>query len=177
MERLDAKRALIRHTLDAADLTVNRDGLTVGHVMTPAPATVSSELSVLELARLIRARGARHLLVTNGTDQLVGVISDRDVIRCFGPEQYPDEKALNTITAGQIMSTDLITIGPSAPLDRGVTLMVDHGISCLPVMASDSLVGIVTNTDLHLVLEILLGRVVRNEAEESSRLDRVATNA
>jgi len=127
--------------------------------MTPAPLAVPDDMTVLELARLIHARGARHILVTDTGGRLQGVISDRDVIRCFGPSEFPDESLLKQITTGQIMSTDIISIGPQEPLQRAVSMIVRHGISCLPVMMPDgTLVGIITNTDLHMVLDYLLSR-------------------
>ena len=39
---------------------------------------------------------------------------------------------------------------------KAVNRLMEHGISCLPVTAGEVLVGIVTNTDLHVVLETLL---------------------
>lgn len=128
MDRLEAKFAIVHHTLDSIGLTSNKKGPEVAHVMTPAPLAVPDDMSVLELARLIHARGARHVLVTNAAGHLQGVISDRDVIRCFGPEEYPDEKLLQKITTGQIMSTDVISIGPHEPLQRAASIMVNQGI-------------------------------------------------
>ena len=54
------------------------------------------------------------------------------------------------------MSTDLLTVGPNTPLAEAVDVMIEHGISCLPVLAGDDLVGILTNTDLHVLLHLLL---------------------
>jgi CBS domain-containing protein len=54
------------------------------------------------------------------------------------------------------MSTDVVTIGPDAALPFAVKLLVEYGIGCLPVVAGDVVVGIITNTDLHVVLEGLL---------------------
>ena len=39
---------------------------------------------------------------------------------------------------------------------RIVETMVDHGISCLPVLNQGEVVGILTNTDLHLLLQLVL---------------------
>jgi CBS domain-containing membrane protein len=84
------------------------------------------------------------------------VVSDRDVLRCLGPDRSPQRDALATITAAKIMSTDVLTIGPEASLLTAVDRLMEHGINCLPVTAGEVLVGIVTNTDLHVVLQTLL---------------------
>lgn len=152
MDRLQIKRAQIAHALADRPL----EELTVCDVMTMAPRTVRGETSVLDLVRLLKTNGFRHLLVNDMADNLVGVLSDRDVIRCFGPNKYPDENKLARITAADIMSSDLITTGPQEPIQGGLAIMVAHGISCLPVVVGPKAVGILTNTDMHLLLEQIL---------------------
>ncbi|NQU22319.1 MAG: CBS domain-containing protein [Candidatus Nealsonbacteria bacterium] len=167
MDRNNVKR---RQVLDAlGDLRqVGHDGdLSVSHVMTVTPNCIAPQTSVLDLVKLLHAKQFRHLLVTDGPDRLVGVISDRDVIRCFGPQEHPDHEVLARITAAEIMSDDLVTVGPGTLLSRAVAMMVDQGISCLPVLADDLLVGILTNTDLHLVLQVLLQTIRQSSPEES----------
>ena len=135
--------------------------------MTAAPTCISPNATVLELVQLFHDRQFRHPLVTDATGRLVGVISDRDVLRCLGPQRRPERSVLEGITAGEIMSTDLVTVSPSMPLERAVVLMSEQGISCLPVLAGGTLVGIVTNTDLHVVLQLLLQTLRQSLSEES----------
>jgi len=106
-------------------------------------------------------------MVTDAAGRLIGVISDRHVIRCLGPGQHPDRAALARITAAGIMSTNLVTVRPDTPLERAVMLMTEQGISCLPVLVDRTLVGILTNTDLHVVLQILLQTLRRSLLAES----------
>jgi predicted transcriptional regulator len=65
------------------------------------------------------------------------------------------------------MSTDLVTVRPHTSLARAAVLMVDEGINCLPVLADNMAVGIITNTDLHVVLQILLETAGRSSSAES----------
>jgi predicted transcriptional regulator len=65
------------------------------------------------------------------------------------------------------MSTDLVTVGPNMPLERAVSMMIGQGISCLPVLADETLMGILTNTDLHLLLQILLETIRQSSLEKS----------
>jgi len=127
----------------------------VGQMMTPAPTCVSSDVSALDLVRLLHDKGFRHLLVTEG-EKLVGIISDRDVIRCFGPDEPPRRDQLARITTAQLMSRDVVTVRHSTPVRRAIRLMLEHGISCLPVVGESRPVGIFTSTDVYLTLELLL---------------------
>ena len=167
MDRVDLKRAQVSNALNAADCLGSGGELLVGQLMTTSPSCIPPETTALELISLFHAKRFRHLLVTTGRDRLVGVISDRDVIRCLGPEKNPSRDSLTRITAAHIMSTDLVTVQPDTPLARAVVLMIDEGISCLPVSVDDTPVGIITNTDLHVVLQILLETTRRSSSEES----------
>jgi acetoin utilization protein AcuB len=126
-------------------------------VMTPAPTCVAPEASVLQLVRLLHAKRFRHLLVTTDGGKLVGIISDRDVVRCFGPTAYPDEELLAGIRADQIMSRDVISISCEASLAAALDVMNDHGVSCLPIVDGERLAGIITTSDCLRLLRQLVG--------------------
>jgi CBS domain-containing protein len=105
---------------------------------------------------MFHAKEFRHLLVTDPHGRLLGLVSDRDVLRCFGPGRYPDQERLERTAALDIMSSDLITVAPDTLLAVAANEMLGHGISCLPVLTDEQLVGILTDTDLQTVLEVLL---------------------
>jgi len=158
MDHLDVKRAAFDRILEQATIEVS-EPLTIAQVMTLRPICIDPQVSAYELVQLFHAKRFRHLLVADADGRLVGVISDRDVLRCFGPEGSPDRAKLESITAASLMSTDVITIEPTTLLADAVSAMLVHGINCLPVIAAGKLCGIVTSTDIYLVLERLLGRV------------------
>ena len=152
MDRINIKRNQLRATLS----TDKSGRFCVAHVMTTEPSCVQPETSVLELVELFHAKHFRHVLVVDHEDKLVGVVSDRDVLRCFGFHEGPKRSILAGIRVQELMSTDLVTVRPETPLEQAVTLMVEEGISCLPVLNEAELVGILTNTDLHVVLQVFL---------------------
>lgn len=154
MDRLEIKRIQILHALEQTD--GGDEPLEVQHVMTASPTTVGEQTSALELVRLLQKHGFRHLLVTDPSGRLAGVLSDRDVIRCFGPNRYPDERRLAEICARDIMSRDVVTVQPNTRLQVAVDSIVSQGISCLPVVTAGRVLGILTNTDLHVLLQALL---------------------
>ena len=165
MDRLDPKRRQIAEAM--LEIAERQPGLplTVGQVMTRDPITVTGDTSLLALVELFHAREFRHPLVTDGDRHLIGVVSDRDVIRCFGPGKYPQEDALKSLTTADIMSTDLITTTPETTVEDALELMFGYAINCLPVISGGKLVGILTTTDLYLVLESVL--IALRESERS----------
>lgn len=156
MERLDPKRRQIAEAM--LEIAERRPGapLLVGQVMTRDPITVSGDTSLLALVELFHAKEFRHPLVTDGNHHLIGVVSDRDVIRCFGPGKYSQEDMLKSLTTSDIMSTDLVTTTPETTLEDALELIFGYAINCLPVLSGRKLVGILTTTDLYLVLESVL---------------------
>jgi len=156
MERLDIKRVQVQDALSETCLSTGQP-LLVGQVMTAAPSCIQADTSVLELVKLLHAKEFRHLLVTDEQGRLRGVVSDRDVIRCFGPGKYPQAEILAQIPAERVMSVDVVTIQPAVPLHQAVEIMMEQGISCLPVVVDEHVVGILTNTDIQLVLHELMG--------------------
>lgn len=52
------------------------------------------------------------------------------------------------MNAADIMTPNVITVGPDTPLDQVVTLMLDGRISGIPVVDEDAVIGIVTEGDL-----------------------------
>ncbi|HVX11628.1 MAG TPA: CBS domain-containing protein [Pirellulales bacterium] len=156
MDRLDRKRTQLAELCSRLRQDGTSEIVSVGDVMTANPACVAGDTTLLELVRLFHAKEFRHPLVTDADGNLLGVVSDRDVIRCFGPGRYPEEDVLKSVTAAEIMSTDLVTISPEAPLGQAIDLMCGYGINCLPVVSNTNLVGILTTTDLYVALEMLL---------------------
>ncbi|MCC7451912.1 MAG: CBS domain-containing protein [Anaerolineae bacterium] len=125
----------------------------VSDVMTPRPVTVGLNDSLRTAIKLMTATECRRLPVINRHGQLVGIISDRDTrLALQSPylfhEQWEDEALLNTITVRQCMTATPITIEPQADIQDAINLMLQYRISGLPVVLSETLVGIVTTTDI-----------------------------
>ncbi len=93
-----------------------------------------------------------HLLVVEG-NKLVGVISDRDVLKAVSPfvgtlsEHTHDLVTLNK-KAHQIMNHKPITVFKVTSIYAAANIMLDNDISCLPVVSlEDEVEGMVTWKD------------------------------
>jgi acetoin utilization protein AcuB len=139
-------------------LAAASEAMTVRDVMTTDPTCVGPNDSVLQLVRVFHEKQFRHLLVTDDDRHLLGVVSDRDVVRCFGPTDFPDQTKLAAIKAHTVMSADVITIDAGASLVAAIDRMYDEGVSCLPVVEAGRLAGIITTSDMmRLLRRILVG--------------------
>jgi acetoin utilization protein AcuB len=140
----------------AAELVATAETVTVRDVMSTNPTCVGPNDSVLQLVRVFHDKQFRHLLVTDADRHLLGVVSDRDVVRCFGPTDFPDQSKLAAIKAHTVMSADVITIGASVSLVAAIDRMYDEGVSCLPVVEDGRLAGIITTSDMMRLLRRIL---------------------
>ena len=116
----------------------------VADVMTAKVVTLSPHHSFSEVANLMNDRYFRHCVVVDARGQIVGVISDRDILRALARNPNARSKSLD-----QIMTHNPVTVRRNTPIAEAVRKIVSKRINCLPVVEEDgSVCGIVTSTDL-----------------------------
>ena len=143
---------------DDNEFPVKAPSLILAQIMTRHIVTVSQDDSLKTLRELFETHHFHHLLVTEGS-RLVGVVSDRDLLKNISPfvghsfsERSQDLATLNR-RAHQIMTRQLITAHPDQTVQEAVHLMLQHGVSCLPIVDEQMKpVGIVSWRDLLRVL-------------------------
>jgi acetoin utilization protein AcuB len=122
-------------------------------IMSHHVITVGLDDELSTLRKLFVRHGFHHVLVVDG-GRLVGVISDRDVLREMSPfidtlgERTQDVATL-TRKAHQLMSRGLVVAHRDDSIPDAVARMLDHSVSCLPVVdVRGSVEGIVSWRDL-----------------------------
>ena len=125
----------------------------VRELMTGALITARPDMPVLDARHLMIEKRIRHLLVTNESGELLGIVTDRD-IRLNLPSQATSLSVwelnylLTRLMVGKVMTQSVITVGPDRKVRDAALLMLDHRIGALPVVDGGRLIGIVTETDL-----------------------------
>lgn len=106
--------------------------------------SASTETPVQELAHQMRDESVGSVVITDG-DSPVGIVTDRDLAM----RVIAEGTDASDLTAEDVMSTDLHTVGPDAGFYEAAEVMSDNGIRRLPVCTEeDELVGIITADDL-----------------------------
>jgi CBS domain-containing protein len=126
--------------------------LTAADCMTAGPMTVQAHTSAAEAADLLQEMDIRHLPVLE-RGALVGILSDRDIRSAMSPGQLdPAEqtRSLALMPVAELMSTDVITVGPETGLAEIISLMVESKVGAIPVVAGDTrrLMGIISYIDV-----------------------------
>jgi acetoin utilization protein AcuB len=133
----------------------------VRDVMTAKPMTIDPEAPVETAVAVMRERGLRHLPVMNADGRLIGIVTDRDLRSAmFGSalaEHLPPEQGgrlrtltatLNDVRVSHVMTWQVVTVGPQAPVAQAAAIMANVRIGSLPVVEGMRLVGIVTEHDV-----------------------------
>jgi CBS domain-containing protein len=142
---------------------------TVADVMSHDPIVVRVETPLDEAIRILAERRISGLPVVDDVDQLVGIISETDlmwretgvtppayimfldsVIYLENPGTYERDlhKALGQ-TVGEVMSKNPITISPDKTLKEAAQIMHDRSVHRLPVLDSaGQVIGILTRGDI-----------------------------
>jgi CBS domain-containing protein len=115
--------------------------VTIEQLMTKDVVAVSPWLDAEDAWQKMRATGVHHLVVMEH-EELVGVISDRDLGGVRG---------VSTRWGAQVkdlMTRQLVTATPRTSAKTAAELLRKNHIHCLPVFRAHRLVGIVTTSDL-----------------------------
>jgi CBS domain-containing protein len=142
--------------------------LTARDIMTAEPRTVVRSLPVTDAARLMAENRIGALPVLEG-DKLVGIVTEGDLIMQEVKIEYPTyihlldgfimyppstakfeselKKAVGA-TVGDVMSSEPVTVQADTSVEDVATLMVEREVSRIPVLEGDTLVGIVSKSDI-----------------------------
>ncbi len=111
-------------------------------IMSGDVITVEPKATVREASQKMRTFGIGTLVVVEG-NYPVGIITERDityrvVARDLNPSTYVE----------YVMTTELITVDTTTPVERIIETMVKHNFRRLPVLEKGKLAGIVSIRDI-----------------------------
>lgn len=123
---------------------------TVADLMSTDVVSLDATQDVVLASTVMKLRKIRHLPVTR-QGQLVGLIAHRDLLRAqarfLGQISAGETKRFASVSATEIMTEDVQSIGPDAPAAEAVRILLDEKCGCLPVVNEGVLIGIVTDAD------------------------------
>ncbi len=107
-------------------------------IMTQDVVTVSPDTRLRDLAKILAEKRISGVPVVEG-GKVVGICSEADLLRA-GDMDRP---------VGEVMVTDVVSVGPDTDVQEIARLMADHSIKRVPVMGCEGrLVGIVSRADI-----------------------------
>ena len=110
---------------------------------------------------IMRMGRLRHLPVIQANNRLVGMVSQRDLLRAslssvLKESAYQQQKWLGKIAVRDVMSKGVVAIEADADIEEALNVLLIEKFGCLPVVEEKKLVGVLTETDLLEYLQRLL---------------------
>lgn len=130
--------------------------------MSRNPVTTSPAGSVPDALQVMRGSKVRALPVLNDKNQLVGIVSQRDLLEvspspATSLSVYELNYLLDELKVEKVMTRDVITVTEDMALEEAGRIMADNEISGVPVVREGELVGLITETHLFNLLVELFG--------------------
>jgi CBS domain-containing protein len=123
---------------------------TVESIMSKPLITLEADSTALEAAKLMSERIVSSIVITDN-DKIVGIITERDLIRLICAMDLQASKA----PIASIMSSPLITIDKASAIEEAAQIMLRNKVRHLGVTddnGSDRIVGVVSSVDLTKLL-------------------------
>ncbi len=128
-------------------------GFLIKNMMTPRPVTVQMDDPIENVKKIFEQTGFHHLLVLEKRN-LVGIISDRDLLKCLSPYLDTDAEMSRDVAtlekrAHQIMTRTPITVTAEQNIYDAMELFLKYKLSSLPVVNEENRpVGILSWRDI-----------------------------
>ena len=147
----------------------------VADIMTREVISVRPDMRVGQIARVFREHQLSGLPVVSEDGELMGVITELDMVKRHARPQMPaflpllgiyvplrtkeyreSLRRITAVLAQDIMTTPVNTIRPDASVEDAATVMVSNRSNPLPVVDENGhMIGIISRTDILRVLEDL----------------------
>jgi CBS domain-containing protein len=107
-------------------------------------STVDPTALVSQIAELLSERRIGAVLVMDTAEQMLGIVSERDIVRCLAAN---GTRTLD-MTAGQLMTRAVQVARPETTVDEAMQVMTAGRFRHLPVIDHDTLIGLISIGDV-----------------------------
>ncbi|EAU55168.1 CBS domain-containing protein [Mariprofundus ferrooxydans] len=137
--------------------------LRAGQIMTSPVISIQAGSSVADAISMLENGAFRHIPVLNHDHQLVGLLSDRDLIRCLcgsGSVCMHCSTDKQVVPVHTIMKAPVLTTTIDTDARHIARLFVEQKIGAIPIMDGKTLAGIISRSDIlqavmhHFALEL-----------------------
>ena len=117
-------------------------------IMNSPVKTLSPETSLVDAYLFILDHRFRHVPVTSEDKKLVGILSDRDLLRAAaGITTAPSSGSARIIR--DLMKTTVLTASPETEIRQIARVFFEERVGAMPILdASERVVGIITRSDV-----------------------------
>jgi CBS domain-containing membrane protein len=124
----------------------------VSDLMSAPVRTITPDRNLSALAELFDLHDLRHVPVIDEEGDVVGLISDRDLLRNILTDQADvplsvRNAAMRGTPVESIMTVDVVTLEPNDTARKAARVLLENKFGCVPITEGARLVGIITQSD------------------------------
>jgi len=133
-------------------------------IMTPAPQCCSAETTLDEVANLMVEADCGEIPVTDASNRLIGVITDRDIV----VRAVAKGKNTSTVAVSEVMTEPVVVVNEDTSLEDVMSVMEENQIRRVPVVdASGCCCGIISQADVAMCADKTeTGEMVREVSKD-----------
>ncbi|MFW6086413.1 MAG: CBS domain-containing protein [Myxococcota bacterium] len=105
--------------------------------------TTTPDTTVIDAVTAMNDHGIGALVVMRGSKP-VGMFTERDVLR----RVVAEERSPTTAKVGDVMSTDVVSIGPDVTVEEAMSVITQRRCRHLPVIEERRMLGLISSGDL-----------------------------
>jgi acetoin utilization protein AcuB len=133
----------------------------VGKRMSHPVITFSPEMPIIDAINLMKREHIRRAPVVKD-GKMIGIVSDKDLLNASPSPAtslsvWELNYLLSKIVVKEIMTKKVLSVTEDTPIEEAARIMADNKIGGLPVMRGESVVGMITETDLFKIFLELMG--------------------
>ena len=110
----------------------------------PEVFRIGSNSNIADAAVMLTENRIGALLVEDEDGKIVGILSERDIVRGMGPHGAD----LHDVEVAELMTQNVIRCSPNDSVNEAMAMMTDRRIRHLPVFDGEELVGFISIGDL-----------------------------
>jgi acetoin utilization protein AcuB len=136
----------------------------VGDRMSRPAITIKPDVPIQDALILMHKEHIRRFPVVDQKGRLIGMVSERDLLNASPSEAtslsvWELNYLISKITVERVMTHSIITVAEDTPIEEAARIMADNDIGALPVLDGNTIVGMITETDLFKIfLELFAAR-------------------
>jgi len=116
-------------------------------IMSSPVSTITKDISLHEAWRMLTEGNVRQLVVTTEANNVIGIISDRDILRHINVSGN-DTTTHHNLAVQEVIDREVLTTDAMSDIRRVARVMAFYHTDAIPVTDHDRLIGIVTRGDI-----------------------------
>ena len=124
--------------------------------MTSPAVTLSADTRAVDALEVMAVKKIRRVPVLQGP-VLVGIVTQAELQAVLGPDEHSQRRIGTRL--GDIMTREVLTVRGDERLENAARLMLDRGVSGLPVVEGGVVAGVITESDIFEAFTRVMHRI------------------